>query len=87
LAASCIHFSSGLAKYYLLLFQDYHLLSPHYCPTSSLILCHVGYSSAIKMEAADSSTHWQLSINLLSVTCHQTVIFIVLICYYQFQVC
>ena len=85
--ASCIHFSSGLAKYYLLLFQAYHLLPPHYCPTSSLILCHVDYSSTIKMEAADSSKHWYLSTNLLSVTSHQTVIFIVLICYCQFQVC
>ena len=87
MAASCIHFSSGLAKYYLLLFQAYHLLPPHYCPTSSLILCYVGYSSTIKMEAADSSKHWHLSTNLLSVTSHQTVIFIVLICYCKFQVC
>jgi len=87
LAGSCIHFSSGLAKYYLLLFQDCHLLPPHYCPTSSLILCHVGCSSTIKMETADSSKHWYLSTNLLSVTSHQTVIFIVLICYCPFQVC
>jgi len=76
-----------LAKYYLLLFQDYPLLPPHYCPTSSLILCHVGYSSTIKMETADSSKHWYLSTNLLSVTSDQTVIFIVLICYCPFQVC
>jgi hypothetical protein len=63
LVASCIHFSSGLAKYYLLLFQDYRLLSPHYCPTSSLILCHVSYSFTIKMEAADSSKHWYTLFN------------------------
>jgi hypothetical protein len=87
LADVLFSFTSGLAKFYWGLFQNHHLLSPHYCLIPWSILCHVAYTSTIKMEAADSPKHWYLPTKLLSVTSHKTVIFIILIRYCHFKVC